>query len=107
MLALCDYQLDRNDNALEHIRTAKRLGVTSDQVQQINASRAHAMRTGAAFVSMGTHPREVACSLPFSVRRTIRKDAYGWGGPAWHADGGRSAWRTIERGSQGATWQKF
>ena len=31
MLALCEYQLDRNDSALEHIRTAKRLGVKSEQ----------------------------------------------------------------------------
>lgn len=31
MLALCEYQLDRNASALEHIRTAKRLGVKSDQ----------------------------------------------------------------------------
>jgi tetratricopeptide (TPR) repeat protein len=31
MLALCEYQLDRNDSALQHIATAKRLGVKSDQ----------------------------------------------------------------------------
>lgn len=31
MLALCEYQLGRNDSALEHIRTAKRLGVKSDR----------------------------------------------------------------------------
>ena len=31
MLALCDYQLDRNDSALQHLATAKRLGVKSDQ----------------------------------------------------------------------------
>jgi predicted Zn-dependent protease len=31
MLALCEYQLDRNDSALQHIGTAKRLGIKSDQ----------------------------------------------------------------------------
>jgi tetratricopeptide (TPR) repeat protein len=31
MLALCEYQLDRNDSALQHIATAKQLGVKSDQ----------------------------------------------------------------------------
>jgi predicted Zn-dependent protease len=31
MLALCEYQLDRNDSALQHLATAKRLGVKSDQ----------------------------------------------------------------------------
>jgi predicted Zn-dependent protease len=31
MLALCEYQLDRNESALEHLRTAKRLGVKRDQ----------------------------------------------------------------------------
>ncbi len=30
MLALCEYQLDRTDSALRHIRTAKRLGIKRD-----------------------------------------------------------------------------
>ena len=31
MLALCEYQLNRNDSALDHIQTAKRLGIKSDR----------------------------------------------------------------------------
>jgi predicted Zn-dependent protease len=31
MLALCEYQANRNDSALEHIETAKKLGIKSDR----------------------------------------------------------------------------
>jgi predicted Zn-dependent protease len=87
MLALCEYQLERNDSALEHIRTAKRLGVKSDQ-QLVRVLEYHegmlllrkgryedALTALKALVDDGVDSDELAFALGLGVLLIQPKDA--------------------------------
>jgi tetratricopeptide (TPR) repeat protein len=93
MLALCEYQLDRNDSALDHIRTAKRLGIKSDR-QLVRVLEYHegmlllrkaqyedAIETLKDLVEDGVNSDDLTLALGLGVLLVRPKDAPAAGSP--------------------------